>query len=653
MTKKIICQFLTPKTPVKIGAWAIVGLLMWLLVGCSGLFNGTNRSSLATYTHDETTNRNPVSITLDQTGDQFAHAVTNTGSASITLDLTVDTGSNNAWRIYFILSNGDGAITSTPKVTTRSLPSGATDGPRISASQHVDSSHSLSIHSEEAHAYPAGFRPEHIDREKYGLNNLPSLIPVSQHKESSPTLSNAINNVANLDPLLSPNMGDTRDIYAPVENKNYTATARLVQEVGSKTLIVWTAPNVYTGCSSNCINALLDSNDISAIGNTFLKSGSNNDIHDWVTALTGAEWGNHSHPNLISASTSTINILMHDIQEDKEYGGGIVGYYWAGNNFKKSAISSSNQMLLFYMDAPLAKYWNSDQSITNARRPIWRHIVYSTLAHEFQHMVNFYQRSVVLNESDPAWLNEQFSLVIEDMVAQRLFPNNAQSQGLQDDRGLATPGAGSYPICGGRAYTFAQVPYWGVSRWDNSLINYAINFAMGSYLIRNYPISGSTFFQRAYGTRENDIQTLLKAAQASESGLTEHQLIARWGMATLLSDDSNETARYRYNYGSSGLSSGGITLGSINVYNYGRTASGACATSASDAVPALRVFRSTRDIYYQLRNQHFGHSFFPLAAAQNVTGQAVFKVTLPRNGSLAVIAKRDETTGPSFFPSSE
>ena len=620
------------------------------------LFNCTEAVNvLQPYYHDEVSDRDLPQVSFTSNDDEYAHVVTNNSSSPVTYTVPIDTSTSPAWRLYFVLSNGRSIITKVPKVSAISLPPNSQSGENINVSILERDRYALSArgHSDQLPPVDEHSLIEHFDSEKYELSELPPLY-------SAPSGPSGAQEAPAPDPLLSIRAGDRRRLFSLQENRYYNATARLVRDVtvdigSQKRLIIWTADNVYSGCTENCLRALLDQSDLTAMADIFLQEGNDNDIYDWTTELAGPEWGPHDKDNLITANSATINIFFLDIREDRRYNGGILGYYARGNNFKSSgqlSIPWSNEMLLFYIDAPHAKYLSSNTEQTDMLRPRWRHIVYSVLAHEFQHMINYYQRAVLLNtRGDPAWLNEMLSMMAEDIISQRLLNaygyDEAIAAGLRDNRGLATKGSGSYPTCGGRLVRYAETSYWGISRWDSDLLNYATNFAFGSYLLRNYPVSGSNdaFFKQVYQSSYQDMQSLLETAQQSDNTLTEDELIARWGVAVLLSDSSTASQYYRYNFGNSGLVNRDITLGSINLYNYAR-----CQRDGAMPAPALHVFRNTRDIYYRRRGEQFGHSFFILAAAQNVQGRATFKVTLPPSGSLTAVAKRQITTGPSFFP---
>ncbi|WP_411161489.1 M30 family zinc metallopeptidase [Acetobacterium wieringae] len=117
-------------------------------------------------------------------------------------------------------------------------------------------------------------------------------------------------------------------------------------------------------------------------------------------------------------SDGKIAILCFDIADT--YSGPGTGYtagfFYGGDLYKNSQLSlqNSNEMEIFYADTYPTMIKNpetpdyDDPDVTK---------VYSTLAHEFQHMVNFNQNCLVEGEKKAmdTWLNEALSLAAEQM----------------------------------------------------------------------------------------------------------------------------------------------------------------------------------------------------------------------------------------------
>ncbi len=179
---------------------------------------------------------------------------------------------------------------------------------------------------------------------------------------------------------------------------------------GSTTLVVWIADRQWSATCSvahQCMTLEM----VDAVADGFLRSGAGNDIYDWVTAIFGDAWGPHDYPYLIPPeSASQIHILFFDIDGDGIPSEGdrpdVAGYFHALNNYLPANdptwLGASNERLMFFMDAPL---------MAHREGPTWEVTDYypsgmiSTMAHEFQHMIHFYQKPGLFTLQCESWLN--------------------------------------------------------------------------------------------------------------------------------------------------------------------------------------------------------------------------------------------------------
>ena len=119
-----------------------------------------------------------------------------------------------------------------------------------------------------------------------------------------------------------------------------------------------------------------------------------------------------------------IAILCFDIQDDFETTGGYIGGYFSPGDLYDQ--TGSNKMEIFYIDTfPGMRYPSTAPvDVTEA---------YSTLAHEFQHMVNYNRNVLVEGGADmDTWLDEGLSMAAEHLIygtlASRInYYNNAAS----------------------------------------------------------------------------------------------------------------------------------------------------------------------------------------------------------------------------------
>jgi hypothetical protein len=370
---------------------------------------------------------------------------------------------------------------------------------------------------------------------------------------------------------------------------------------------------------------------VTALANRFLQnpeSISPGDIYHWDTSVVGEPWGPQNDPNLIAWDTkNTVTILLTHL--NSSYSGAVVvGYFWAKDNFASGAISYSNQRIMFYIDSYLystvvtAPPYNES---TWAQTNYWPRIVFSTLAHEFQHMIQFYQKQVLRGAGSMAtgtdtWINEMCSMLMEDLVS------SSDKLNVEGPRGVS-PTDGS---AGAAGNTLGRIPYFNASSNASlavagsgfGLTQYSVTYAFGAWLIRNY--GGPALLTRIVQCPQTDSTAVVNAA-AAHSGRTEsmQDLLERWAASVLISDNTSAPFGYRYNTGGwTSFSEGSETfnLGSLDVFNYSPTLT---VYSGSVPIPAAPYYSS--NIYYK--------------AAAALAGQRTFTVSLPAGTVMSVVLK--------------
>ncbi len=381
---------------------------------------------------------------------------------------------------------------------------------------------------------------------------------------------------------------------------------------GNKTLNVWVADN----CAS-----LIYSRPTSYLADLFLKSGDNNDIYDWVTNIYGAEWGDVSSDidpqNVLIDPNNEITILLLDIDNDKSTNSGVLGYYWAKDNFKKTAISYSNERIMIYMDAYI--YANHPDEIISA------------LAHELQHMIHFYQKTVIQTNGDgtETWIDEMCSMAAEDLLANKLV--------VDGPRGVPNttipPGsAGSSGNTEGRLPLYNYFNDASVTSWYSGnyvIISYAVNYALGAFLARNY--GGAQFFHNIVHNTYTDYRAIEYALQQNGTSDSFGTILGKWGVANLLSNKTDVPAGYQYNKGTWYTSDTipatvEYQAGSINLYNYTYTYSSPILYGPFiyNAMPTGTMPPAS--------NEYF-------LAADNLSGEKIWNIKLRNNVRLTVLAK--------------
>ena len=403
------------------------------------------------------------------------------------------------------------------------------------------------------------------------------------------------------------------------------ATCRAVAGDGTKTLNIWVADDCWE-VGGNKLK-LITQTMVDVLQQKFLQPYPANDIYDWVSNIFGEEWGVHSYPDDLIEANNEITILLYDIDEDNSTNGGVLGFFWAKDNYKMSRIEYSNQRIMFYIDAVLFATEEGDSWDVS---DLWPSEGISAMAHEFQHMIHFYQKAVLLIEegyNTESWINELLSMTTEDIVSDKIEVNGPRGVSHLDGS------AGSQWITEGRLplynhYNDIAVAYWPPPEDPEVLRNYSINYAFGAYLARNY--GGAELMRNIVHNDYTDYRALESALSVlgySESFAT---VLQKWAAANLLSDNTDAAQGYSYNTGTwfqSELGSITYNLGSINLYNY---------KYGSQEGPFIYSTLPLGDnsVHYRTSNLYF-------RVGSDLTGRVDREIFMGQNVKLTVVVKEN------------
>lgn len=407
-----------------------------------------------------------------------------------------------------------------------------------------------------------------------GRQALPALLP-----EPTPSELESSTNVFK-NPLPS-----KRD--KPKNPRTIPATLRKKVTASGVTLLVYVADDYWIDKPRT---GIVDQRMVDTIADKFLKAGENNDIYDWVTRLYGEHWGGKGRFSKILSpeAANYITILIDDIYRDGpdtiRDGRGILGYFHTVNsNLSKKWEQLSNRRLMFVMDAAFLAArkpkaapdapWDPNYS--------WPQEIFSTLAHEFLHLVSYYQKRIThtLTTRTQVWLEEMIALVTEDLISDKMGlpgPRGVPFKGGNPDYSPGTRPGKSYRLM---AYNLSSDPQPGPSlttNWGKPSFSYSygISYAFGAYLARNY--GGAALFREIVRNEHSDEQAVLAAISKVNPGVSKTfgDLLFEWAEASIKSDNpSSETPTYNFG-GSTGRtttverSRTSYMLGSINLYNY-------------------------------------------------------------------------------------
>lgn len=357
-------------------------------------------------------------------------------------------------------------------------------------------------------------------------------------------------------------IGYSQDFYDEDGNA-IKSTVRKVISAHGKNLYMWVANDCWGADSKKQHHVTQQM--IDAFAPKFLSPGNDNDIYEWVVNIAGEPWGPTPYDNLIPA-TDDIHIWLMDIDDDDKTTGQVtLGYYYGRDNFLKTSYSDSNEKLLFTIDAVLfGKTTNGSWSLTD----YWPQEMISTLAHEFTHMIYFYQHSILTDLEANTAINEMCAQCVEDLVANKIMANGP--------RGVpyATSSAGNSGNREGRLPLYNTHKDYNFLDWssnkDEALINYAKTYALGAYLMRNY--GGANFIKELIQNNYTDSYSIVEAVNANGGAVQNYgHVLQRFGAASLLSDNTQMATGYRYNtanWSSSTINGISYDLGAINLYNY-------------------------------------------------------------------------------------
>ena len=419
------------------------------------------------------------------------------------------------------------------------------------------------------------------------------------------------------EPVLSVSVGDTNNFLHKSGNTTVTipATARKVNSDGSTDFIVWVADDTWSGCSSGCTINKITQSMADEVANRFLLSGANNDIYDWLTTVFGTEWGSHSYSNLIG-TTNAIHVLLYDIGDDDSTTGGTLGFFWSKDNYKRdnsnATLKTSNEKIMFYLDSVLlaekdGSSWDASDS--------WPQILFSTIAHEFQHVIHFYQKQVIRSGTGETWLNEMVSMIAQDLIAEKMAVIGPRGITYND------PSAGTANTTMGRLPKYNANNYIRVSEWSHSS-RYEIAYAFGAYLARTY---GSEFVGKIVKTSKDGTDAIV---EAQGSTVTFGEMLTNWAIANLLSDNTSAASPYQYNTNTWLSSSTGGTsykLGSINLFNY------KYGSQVGPKTFSLSNFATDS-------TKQDSHTNYYIAAGQK-TGDVIITMDVPDGNTITIVVK--------------
>ena len=246
-------------------------------------------------------------------------------------------------------------------------------------------------------------------------------------------------------------------------------------------------------------------------------------IYPAETNLLGFEYGGEPGQPLGGKDGDTrVQILCYQIINSSGSSPGVEGFYWGKDYYSQSQLTTqkTNEAEIFYLHEDSAK-----------RNPL---SIYSTLAHEFQHMIHFNQKTVKqgVSGSSGTWYNEMLSLMTEDVMAVLLeIPISNYRNVL---RGRIPYFLALYDQMGITDYNASQGAYY-YSMWSG----------FGAYLLRNY--GGPELLRKLIINNGRNIDSLNLALGEIYSGLTFEQVLARFGETLIFTEQTTDPGVVSFN----------------------------------------------------------------------------------------------------------
>jgi hypothetical protein len=239
-----------------------------------------------------------------------------------------------------------------------------------------------------------------------------------------------------------------------------------------------------------------------------------------ITSTKAAELGNEFDDSIYPLITdyfytpSDVNkdgkvaILAMDIQDNFDNTGAYVGgYFYSKDLF---SVSGSNKMEIFYIDTYPTMHYPKTNEIDVCR-------AFSTLAHEFQHMVNFNRNYIVeYGNPMPTWLNEGLSLAAEHLykgvLTSRISYYN-KSSNIKNGHSLV---------------------YWGDN--GDTLANYSLSYLFLQYI--RTQAGSNNVFKDILLDNKNDSEAVTNALSKYGISKTFGDLMTDFRLALLIKDSS-------------------------------------------------------------------------------------------------------------------
>ncbi len=240
----------------------------------------------------------------------------------------------------------------------------------------------------------------------------------------------------------------------------------------------------------------------------FLGKEFNNKIYPVLTSNFGSEW----KPGI--DKDVRITILIHSMKQ------GVNGYFNSGDEYPKLQVPNSNEREMVYLNAS-----QIDNSMAK-----------SFLAHEFTHLITFYQKDKKAGKEEEVWLNEARA-----EYAPTLCGYNKEYEGsyLQN-----------------RVEKFLKNPSDSITEWRNLSTDYGALNLFVHYLVEKH---GIVILSDSLHSKKLGINSINEALEKNSYAVDFSQIFTDWTITVLVNDCSFGDITERYCYQNENLNNLRIT----------------------------------------------------------------------------------------------
>lgn len=174
------------------------------------------------------------------------------------------------------------------------------------------------------------------------------------------------------------------------------------------------------------------------------------------------------------------------------------GYYDTSNQYSREQVPESNTKEIIFLNI---------RSLDGDRR------IYSFLAHEFQHLISFNQKTILRNADDDIWLNE---------VRSEYAPTQLGYNDVYEGSNLKR-----------RVAAFLADPTDSLTEWGNEAKDYGQVALFGEYVAEHY---GASILTDALKSNQGGIESITEALVQNNRSLNFSDLFMNWAVANAVND---------------------------------------------------------------------------------------------------------------------